>query len=248
MNTGEVLEDNFFEYKGKIARCDSGGGTTETVTQVTPSPLDVKKSEISEEMFRTLQPILQGYFSGQQPSGLPLQISQATQGIKRQAGKMGVEPGSPELSAMLEGMSERLSLPSDEITKSAIALFPSLLGVTGPGGETKTTQEMTPSMMQEFQGGFEMGLTAVLMYALLACWVAEELYGKYSLKTDFARYYCLKYNTRFIKLYRKYGIKWAKTLRNYPILKPIVRPIWDYMAWKGEQAWLIDTLHYTAQR
>ena len=69
----------------------------------------------------------------------------------------------------------------------------------------------------------------------LACWVAEELYGKNDIRTHHARLYTLVHDNFFTRAYRKYGVTWAKTLKKYPFLKKIAKPIWDYMANRGEK-------------
>ena len=38
MSTGEIIEEDSFEYEGEVAQCGSGGGTTKTESK--PLPLD----------------------------------------------------------------------------------------------------------------------------------------------------------------------------------------------------------------
>lgn len=68
----------------------------------------------------------------------------------------------------------------------------------------------------------------------LACWVAEELYGKNDIRTHHARLYTMVHDNFFTRLYRRNGIKWAATLKKHSWLKKIVRPIWDFMSFKGQ--------------
>lgn len=71
----------------------------------------------------------------------------------------------------------------------------------------------------------------------IACWVAEELFGTNHIKTHLARLYASTTDTWFTRLYRKYGKSWAKWLSNHKWAKPIVKPIWEYMAYKGGKLW-----------
>lgn len=68
-----------------------------------------------------------------------------------------------------------------------------------------------------------------------ACWVAEELYGKNDIRTHHARLYTMVHDNFFNRMYKKNGIKWAAFLKRNNWLKPIIKPIWNFMAFKGEQ-------------
>ena len=68
---------------------------------------------------------------------------------------------------------------------------------------------------------------------LPACWVAEELYGVVDIRTAYARLYCTIHDNFFIRLYKRYGIQWASFVRNNSWIKPIIKPIWDFMWRKG---------------
>lgn len=67
----------------------------------------------------------------------------------------------------------------------------------------------------------------------LLCWVAETLYGVDHPKTHLARLYANTHDTWFLRLYRKHGKSWARCLENHKWLQPIIKPIWDLMAYKG---------------
>lgn len=77
-----------------------------------------------------------------------------------------------------------------------------------------------------------------------ACWVAEELYGKYSYKTYIIRSYVINHMIdssilgSFCRLYSKHGTKWASWVRNSKAVRVISKVIWDYLykkALKEEQ-------------
>jgi hypothetical protein len=69
--------------------------------------------------------------------------------------------------------------------------------------------------------------------ALAGCWVAEELFGKYDVRTHLARYYARTTDSWFMRAYKKHGRAWAKWLKAHPSFKPVVKPIWMRMARLG---------------
>jgi len=69
--------------------------------------------------------------------------------------------------------------------------------------------------------------------ALGACWVADELYGPQAKRTHLARLYAQTNDTWFLRKYKKHGVQWAQWLKHHSWAKPLVRPIWDGMAFKG---------------
>jgi hypothetical protein len=85
---------------------------------------------------------------------------------------------------------------------------------------------------QAYQGLGQAAGLAVGLFA--ACWVAEVLYGKEHPKTHAARLYATYADTPFTRAYRKHGRAWAAWLTENPWAQPLVRPIWDTMARKGE--------------
>ena len=66
------------------------------------------------------------------------------------------------------------------------------------------------------------------------CWVAEVLYGINDPRTHTARLWAAINTNWFTKLYRKNGESWAKWLVINKWAQPIVKPIWDIMAIKGQ--------------
>lgn len=94
-------------------------------------------------------------------------------------------------------------------------------GVTMPGQKTSTK--------------FDVGQAAVGLgsAAIMACWVADELYGVGSGKAALARLYATTHDTPFLRLYKRHGRKWAAWLKEHAWAKAWVRPIWDAMAAAG---------------
>lgn len=70
-----------------------------------------------------------------------------------------------------------------------------------------------------------------ILGGLLGCWVAAELFGERSIKTIAARHFCFRHNrSRLVRFYIRHGRAWAAWLRAHPWAKPLVRPIWSWMA------------------
>lgn len=69
------------------------------------------------------------------------------------------------------------------------------------------------------------------------CWVAAEIFGGwYEIKTCLARHYINNLApVWFKKFYLKYGIRIAEFIHNKPILKILLRPLFEYFAFKGKQ-------------
>jgi len=65
------------------------------------------------------------------------------------------------------------------------------------------------------------------------CWVAEVLYGKWDQRTYAARRWVSTHDNTFTRAYRQHGRSWAIWLERWPYVRPVVRPIWDAMAWAG---------------
>jgi hypothetical protein len=70
--------------------------------------------------------------------------------------------------------------------------------------------------------------------AAVACWVAVALWGECE-RTRMARLHVKLSRGVFYDAYRKYGRAWARWLNTHPWAKPLVAPIWYYLAWRGER-------------
>lgn len=67
------------------------------------------------------------------------------------------------------------------------------------------------------------------------CWVAAEVFdGWNDFRTQYARYYIINDSpTWFFRLYAKFGKQFAKFIHNKPILKNMIRPLFEYFAKLG---------------
>ncbi len=97
--------------------------------------------------------------------------------------------------------------------------------------------EMESARKQQMTGLF--GSLATAGALILACWVARSIFGTRSNEWLFARKYILEDSPMwFVKLYLKYGERFALFLDKYPMFKPIIRPFFEYFAFKGKTKWL----------
>jgi hypothetical protein len=80
------------------------------------------------------------------------------------------------------------------------------------------------------------GLTASLgSAALLACWVAEELWGIADERTHYARVYVVtNMDDEFVTEYLVNGPQWAEEVRKDPELREQAEPVWSQMASHGK--------------
>ena len=77
----------------------------------------------------------------------------------------------------------------------------------------------------------------ILPFLMGGCWVAAEIYGGFwQPKTTMARAY-VNYGAPswFKKFYLEYGQRIAKVVRKYPILKSILKPLFEIFATKGKK-------------
>jgi hypothetical protein len=66
------------------------------------------------------------------------------------------------------------------------------------------------------------------------CWVAVALWGECE-RTQMARLHCRLSSGPFYSAYRTHGKVWASWLNAHPWAKPLVTPIWRYLAWQGQR-------------
>lgn len=170
-------------------------------------------------------------------SGNPLATSGAeSPGAAQALERFGTQRRELELAAALEGVrlggqEQQLQslLPLQQI-QALQGIVPQLGRPPGIPG-TPATDIITPTLTREkfqqqqrsdlFGGLFKLGSAGIL-----ACWVAEELYGN-TLKTWAIRDYVLRKQTLFTRLYRKYGRAWARWVRQSRTVRFVAHLIWD---------------------
>jgi hypothetical protein len=65
------------------------------------------------------------------------------------------------------------------------------------------------------------------------CLVADEMFGLGSLKAMRARAYAQTHDNWFLRIYGQHVNQWAEWVRAHPYLSIPFRPIWMWMAWRG---------------
>ena len=99
------------------------------------------------------------------------------------------------------------------------------------------------SNSQLFANPFSQAISAVNAVGNIAgsfmkpCWVASEIFGGwYNIDTILARFYVCNIAPKwFLNFYIKYGETIAKFISNKPILKKLLRPLFEYFASKGKE-------------
>lgn len=169
-------------------------------------------------------------------SGNPLATSGAeSPGAGQALGRFGEQRRELELKAALEGVrlggqEQQLQslLPLQQL-QALQGIVPQLGRPPGVPG-TPATDIIGPQLAQNqrqqqqqsdlFGGLFGLG-------SAFLCWVAEELYGEYSIKTWRIRVWLIPKNNLFTRLYRTHGKTWARWVRKSRTVRFAARMIWD---------------------
>ena len=138
------------------------------------------------------------------------------------------------LQTVISNLAKELEEREPEIMTAASEAMDRHFGsaASGIGKLKKEVEKFTENMIKR---NAQLSETMIKHHGekVVTCWVAEVLYGKNHLKTHHARYYARTNNNWFIKLYTKYGRTWADLLEKNMWAAPIVQPIWDWMANRG---------------
>lgn len=106
------------------------------------------------------------------------------------------------------------------------------------GVATNTTKSMNP-----FLSSFETSLGKSLGSGTYGgksyfgtCWVASEIFGGWSMtKTMYCRFYMIFHAPKWFRsVYSKFGEKFALFIKNKPIIKIMLRPLFEYLAYLGK--------------
>jgi len=82
-------------------------------------------------------------------------------------------------------------------------------------------------------------ITAAAIYGASGCWVARAIFGADNIEWLYARTYVIQDSPNwFYRLYMKHGEKVSKVVEKSLVLKLILKPIFNYFAYKGEKKWL----------
>ena len=160
-----------------------------------------------------------------QRASLLFQDEQARRGLAESA-------AGRQLSALAPGVDEfrRLQQPTSPDT---LATAFQLLGI--PTTNT-IVREPTEGAIGPIAGSVFSAAGTAQGFGKLFCWVAEEIWGVDHPQTWAARTWCATSRGNWFTMrYQRHGIKWAATIRRYPVLRIIVRPIWSVIAMRGRQ-------------
>lgn len=71
-----------------------------------------------------------------------------------------------------------------------------------------------------------------------SCWVASEIFGGwFEPKTVAARFYVNNLGPKFfLRFYLKHGEQFARRLKGRKLIKLLIRPMFEYFAWRGRKA------------
>ena len=119
-----------------------------------------------------------------------------------------------------------------------------LRGQTGTGSGTSSTTSSAgffqpggfgSTVAGGFSGGFGQGIGTAAGAALLGCWVAAEIFGGWlKPKTCQARRFMnLKAPAWLKNIYFTHGERFAEFIKDKPVIKALLRPIFEVFAWSG---------------
>ena len=122
------------------------------------------------------------------------------------------------------------------------------LGRTGGFMDTNDPANRGPADYYQNQGeddgfgakeGIDIAKIAIPILMSMFCWVAAEVFGESMTdsKTSACRYYIGNIGPRWFKnLYMKHGEDFAKFIHNKPIIKAIIKPLFEFFAQEGAKA------------
>lgn len=195
-----------------------------------PGGLDEQAiSGISDRAIKDIQPYMQS--AGLLDSGVNAAISARTSAdIRNQAAQFNINNLMQLLNLGVGGQAQ-VQAP---ITTGANALGSRLSALAGSTttGTTSGTQ-VGRTRYDFFTSPFTLGAQqAAGQAAAGACWVASELFGGWDMpKTVAARFYVNFIAPKwFKKLYIKFGKQFASWIKNKPMIKAMIKPIFEVFA------------------
>lgn len=185
---------------------------------------------ITNKAIEDLQPRFQS--SGLLNSGVNTSISARTAGdIRTQAAQFNIQNLMQLLNQALGGQAQ----VQQPILGFSNNLTQGLQGLRSTNASSTSTQSQSGGPNPFLQG---LG-TGASVFASMGgfCWVAAELYGGwFEPKTINARrFFQFKAPKWMLKLYIKHGEKFAHFISNKPILKAMIKPLFDLFAKLGEE-------------
>jgi len=200
------------------------------------------------------------------PAAIARAIAPATQQINEQAdaSKKRIEQDAPRGGtknlALEENDINKGAQVGNLATQSYLGSFQNLAGLAGQGVGESTSQTGTAInglsaagnqysnvANQEAEGkasqlGFISSLAGSGASLAALCWIAEELWGKESYKTfTMRRYFRARLHGHWLgryayRMYARYGEGVAEEMRHSPLLRSVMRWIFNRLLWMAERA------------
>jgi hypothetical protein len=188
-------------------------------------------SDIVQESLRDITPSFQQ--SGLLDSGVRASVSARTAGdIRRAAEEFNLGARQNLLNLALSGQAQ-VQQPILGFSGQLGSRLAGLRSITQTGTFSQSTTSRPDILGPLLQAGAGIGSAAIL-----ACWVAAELFGgMWEPKTNHCRAYIHFVGPKWFKrLYDKYSEKVALFISNKPTLKRALRPLFEWFAAKGKEA------------
>jgi len=189
---------------------------------------------ISRQAVRDIQPSFQS--SGILDSGVAAAVSGQVAGdVRRAASEFNIGVQQNLLNQALGGQAQ----VQQPLLAQQAQLGNQLAGLRSFTQQSRSQASGPNPFFQAFQTSLGQGLgqgAAALPFALAACWVASELFGGWSMpKTVYSRLYVMyKAPAWFRQFYIKHGKAFASFIKNKPVIKNIIRPLFELFAKRGK--------------
>lgn len=213
------------------------------VSPALEAELQTQQGQISEDLARRLGPQYQQTTAGQQSMG----EFQKRAGLLREEARRGQLTTGEGLLASRTGqisdIEQRRFANLQGAGQPGLQLLGAYGGVLSPYQsermmgwqmQNQAAQQSAANRAGMISSAFGAAGTAAGV-GIGLCWVADVLFGATHPKTHYARFYASNTDNWFTRLYRKHGKGWAAWLEKHPNLQFIVKPIWQWMAYKGEK-------------
>lgn len=197
------------------------------------------QSEIAQEAVKDILPSFQA--GGLLESGVAADIAARTAGdIRRATQEFNIGNRLNLLNLALSGQAQIQSPILSQAANLGNRL--TTLGATTTTGTNMGTFKGQNPFLKSFQtsfgSSFGSGLADTSNAAIkqfLACWVAAEVFdGWNDMRTSFCRLYILMKGPKWFRsLYCRFGKKFASFIKDKPIIKKMIKPVFEWMARKG---------------
>lgn len=197
------------------------------------------QSEIAQEAVKDILPSFQA--GGLLESGVAADIAARTAGdIRRASQEFNIGNRLNLLNLALSGQAQ---IQSPVLAQAAnLGQRLTTLGTTTTSGTAMETFKGQNPFLKSFQTSFGSSLgqgfgdaTSAAAQAAIFCWVAAEVFdGWNDMRTSFCRLYILMKGPKWFRsLYCRFGKRFASFIKDKPIIKKMIKPVFEWMAKKG---------------